>query len=195
MWDINRCMISLYVKTHNKTGLRYLGKTEQDPFKYRGSGVYWKSHIAKHGYDVSTEVVFQSDCIDEIKEVGINLSAEWNVVESREWANLMEENGIGGKTKTTWQKGRVPSNKGKKMPAVSEAKTEYWKQWRQNNPDYKSKWKKNERASEERLKEVSKIYSKKITKMNKELHTCNVCGKQSNIGNINRWHNENCKHG
>jgi 5-methylcytosine-specific restriction endonuclease McrA len=42
-------MIYLYVKTHNKTGLKYLGKTEQDPFVYLGSGKRWLNHLNKHG--------------------------------------------------------------------------------------------------------------------------------------------------
>ena len=45
----------LYVKTHRITGLKYLGKTKQDPYKYRGSGVYWTSHIKKHGYLVDAD--------------------------------------------------------------------------------------------------------------------------------------------
>ena len=59
-------MISIYVKTHNKTGLKYLGKTEQDPFKYSGSGRYWKKHLRVHGKDVTTEVI--KECQDEVKE-------------------------------------------------------------------------------------------------------------------------------
>ena len=45
-------IIYLYVKTHRKTGLKYLGKTKKDPFVYQGSGVHWKNHLNKHGYDV-----------------------------------------------------------------------------------------------------------------------------------------------
>ncbi len=45
----------LYIKTHNKTGMKYFGKTvSEDPEKYSGSGVYWKRHIEKHGNDVTT---------------------------------------------------------------------------------------------------------------------------------------------
>jgi len=32
--------IYLYKKTHNVTGLQYLGKTTRNPFTYKGSGVY-----------------------------------------------------------------------------------------------------------------------------------------------------------
>lgn len=44
----------LYEKIHNKTGLKYFGKTTQNPYTYQGSGKRWKNHIKKHGYDVTT---------------------------------------------------------------------------------------------------------------------------------------------
>ena len=54
-------IIYLYIKTHNKTGLKYLGKTtKKDQHKYKGSGKYWLKHIRKHGYDVTTEIIFQT---------------------------------------------------------------------------------------------------------------------------------------
>lgn len=89
-------LISLYVKTHMKTGLKYLGKTSNDPYTYKGSGKKWKNHINKHGNDVWTNVVFQSVNEDEISEMGSKLSAQWNIVESDEWANLKPETGDGG---------------------------------------------------------------------------------------------------
>lgn len=90
-------MIYLYVKTHNKTGLKYLGKTQQpDPHLYKGSGKYWGSHCSKHGYDYTTNILFQSESIEEIREKGIYYSNLWNIVESKEWANLTTEEGTGG---------------------------------------------------------------------------------------------------
>lgn len=50
-------ILSLYIKTHNITGLKYFGKTIKNPFKYKGSGKYWTRHLAIHGNDVTTEVV------------------------------------------------------------------------------------------------------------------------------------------
>lgn len=68
-------MIYLYVKTHNVTGLKYLGKTKsKDPFRYRGSGKVWQRHIKKHGYDVTTEILFQSEDPEEIKQMGLYYS-------------------------------------------------------------------------------------------------------------------------
>jgi hypothetical protein len=90
-------MIYLYVKTHNKTKLKYLGKTKsKDPHKYQGSGTYWRRHIKKHGYDVTTEILISSENSQEIKEAGILYSNLYNIVESSDWANLKLESGDGG---------------------------------------------------------------------------------------------------
>ena len=91
-------MIYLYVKTHNVTGLKYLGKTTKNPYTYKGSGTYWLRHIKTHGYDVTTEIVFQSENLEEVKTKGIYYSAIWNVVESTSWANLIVETASGGDT-------------------------------------------------------------------------------------------------
>jgi hypothetical protein len=91
--------IYLYVKTHNITGLKYLGQTKkEDPFLYQGSGKYWKQHINKHGYNVDTAVLFESDSMDEIAHWGKYYSALWDVVRSNEWANLKPEVGAHGWT-------------------------------------------------------------------------------------------------
>ena len=88
--------IYLYVKTHNKTGLKYLGFTRSsDPFSYKGSGKYWKAHIKKHGYDISTKILLSTTDIAEVKATGLFFSKLWSVVESEEWANLVEESGDG----------------------------------------------------------------------------------------------------
>ena len=92
----------LYIKTHNKTGLKYLGYTgRKDPYKYKGSGDYWTDHIKKHGYDVNTEILKECSTKDEIKHWGLHYSDLWNIVEDRNnegnkiWANLKPENGDG----------------------------------------------------------------------------------------------------
>ena len=86
----------LYLKTHNITGLKYLGKTVKDPFVYRGSGVRWLNHIDKHGYDVITEILLETDDKEELKKVGLEYSEKWNIVESNKFANLIPEQGDGG---------------------------------------------------------------------------------------------------
>ena len=86
----------LYKKTHNQTGLKYLGKTESDPYTYKGSGIRWNNHLSVHGNDVSTEVLRECESNDEIRYWGEYYSTLWNVVESDEWANLKAETGDGG---------------------------------------------------------------------------------------------------
>lgn len=85
----------LYIKIHLKTGLKYLGQTTKDPFKYRGSGKYWKRHIKIHGYDVSTQVLLATEDMNELKETGLFFSKLFDVVRSKQWANLIEESGTG----------------------------------------------------------------------------------------------------
>jgi hypothetical protein len=87
----------LYIKTHNKTGLKYFGKTiSKDPHKYQGSGTRWKNHIKTHGYDVSTEIVGYFIDEEECRQKAIEFGKENNIVESAEWANLKEESLEGG---------------------------------------------------------------------------------------------------
>lgn len=88
--------ITLYLKTHNKTGLKYLGKTTQDPYVYKGSGKYWLSHLNVHGDDVTTEILFQTHNKEELSKFGLYYSNKWKIVESNDFANLKPENGDGG---------------------------------------------------------------------------------------------------
>lgn len=91
----------LYKKTHNKTGMMYLGKTcSIDPNRYKGSGLYWIRHIKKHGYDVTTEILKECCNSRELVYWGKYYSELWNIVESKEWANMRVEDGNGGATFT-----------------------------------------------------------------------------------------------
>lgn len=90
-------MITLYIKTHNKTGLKYFGKTtKKDVFKYKGSGEYWLKHLKKHGFDISTEIIGCFSDVNECKKFALEFSTKHNIVESKEWANLRMENGLDG---------------------------------------------------------------------------------------------------
>lgn len=93
--------IYLYIKTHQTTGLKYFGKTtNENPYKYKGSGKYWKLHLRKHGNLVDTEVLgyFTKD---EVEPIALNFSKDNRIVESDDWANLIEENGLDGGAKGT----------------------------------------------------------------------------------------------
>lgn len=87
----------LYIKTHRRTSLKYLGKTSQDPYRYHGSGTVWVQHLKKHGYDIDTEIIFATESKEELRQRGIYYSDLWNVEHSDEWANLKREEGDGGR--------------------------------------------------------------------------------------------------
>ena len=88
-------IIYLYIKTHNQTGLKYLGQTCRNPYEYKGSGTYWRKHLQKHGKDISTELIAAFDNKEDLKIAGQFWSKHWNIVQSDEWANLTEEYGDG----------------------------------------------------------------------------------------------------
>lgn len=87
----------LYVKRHSVTGLKYFGKTVQDPLKYPGSGRYWTRHIKKHGKE-HVETIWYKLFLDESECVTYaeNFSSENCIVESEDWANAIPENGLTG---------------------------------------------------------------------------------------------------
>ncbi len=92
-------MTKLYIKTHNTTGLKYFGKTvKDDAHKYTGSGTHWLRHIKTHGYDVKTEIFgeYSDDDVDRLTKDAIQFSEDNQIVESKEWANLIVENGLDG---------------------------------------------------------------------------------------------------
>jgi len=91
-------MIYLYIKQHTVTGLKYFGMTrKKDPFKYTGSGTYWKRHINNHGIiDVKTINVFGFDDQEDATKFALRFSNDNNIVKSEEWANLREENALDG---------------------------------------------------------------------------------------------------
>ena len=133
----------LYLK-ESPLGLKYLGKTEQDPFRYTGSGKYWKRHLVSHGFtlkDIKTTILFKTTDKEELKNKGIYYSELYNVVRSENWANLKPEVGDGGgglksretvlktsrtmkKRGLTWSeedvKKRNEKLKGRKMPPCRE---------------------------------------------------------------------------
>ena len=99
----------LYIKQHKKTGLKYFGKTvAKDPYRYKGSGRYWRDHINKHSDDITTLWVKEFNNLERLQRYSILFSKLNKIVESKEWANLIHENGLGGKE----VRGIVPWNKG-----------------------------------------------------------------------------------
>lgn len=105
----------LYVK-ENPLGLKYLGVTVRNPYKYGGSGYYWRNHNRKHCFsssDMKTTILLETYSFEELKKAGLYYSELWNIVKSDEWANLKVEEGDIGTI------GRIPSEETRKK--ISEA--------------------------------------------------------------------------
>lgn len=213
-------MIYLYVKTHNKTGLKYLGKTEKsDPYNYHGSGKRWIRHLNKHGYDYTTEILLATENFDELKETGIYFSKLWNIVDSNEWANLMEETGTGGdnsrnidykklvntrkKNGKTWKQSEESNAKRSKAMTdkkksdesirkmVETRKKIGYKSWtKETHPEAAEKCK---IAHLGKPKPQQHIMNMKFHENNKPIHKCPHCEKIGDIRNMKRWHFDRCK--
>jgi hypothetical protein len=135
--------IYLYIK-ESPLGLKYLGKTIQNPQKYMGSGKRWLRHIKKHklkSEDIKTTILFETFDREELRQSGIYFSDFYDVVINEEWANLKPENGDGGggkkseeeknkisqtmkKRKLVWSDDAIEKRnknlKGRKMPPHTE---------------------------------------------------------------------------
>lgn len=202
--------IYLYKKTHNKTGLNYLGKTtQQDPHQYQGSGTYWRLHIAKHGYDVTTEILRECSSNEEVKEWGLFYRKQWNVVESDEWANLKEEygdgggiygpgNGMFGKTHTAEVKARLAAEavtrfKGKSYEDLyGKEKAEQLKRKRSASTKGKNNAGEHNPMFGKTQKESSKAIQSHRAR-NRPKFECPHCGIVCASSQFNRWHGDKCK--
>ena len=84
----------ILLKEHKDTGLKYLcyhfGNNDSC-YSYLGSGVYWKQHLLKHGKKIKTTIIKTCNTQDEARDIGIFYSKQFNIVESKEYANLMIE--------------------------------------------------------------------------------------------------------
>ena len=89
---------ALLVMEHKVTGLKYFCKTTlvNRVHRYKGSGIAWLKHLREHGFNVNVGVlgfyVEEKRCLDAAKK----FSVENNIVQSQEWANLVEETGKNG---------------------------------------------------------------------------------------------------
>lgn len=84
----------LIIKTHNITKLKYLCYhfgSYSSCYIYSGSGKYWKQHIKKYGKNISTEILGEYTSIEDAKTNGLYYSKLYNVVDSKDFANLIVE--------------------------------------------------------------------------------------------------------
>ena len=143
-------IIYLYVKTHNKTGYKYLGKTSKlDYHTYKGSGKDWIFHLKQHGNDYSTEIIKECHSKEEFNYWGRYYSQLWDVAKSLEWANKIPETG-GGAVLTeearaklrSYRVGKPSWNKGKPQTLESNIKRSLALQGK-SRPNMSNEWKSN----------------------------------------------------
>ena len=94
--------IYLLIKEHVDTGLKYLCKHVASSFSdcenYKGSGTYWKRHLRKYGNNAKTTCLFVTEDKDEFRKISKEYSLKYDVINSKKWANLCDEEGQGGNT-------------------------------------------------------------------------------------------------
>jgi hypothetical protein len=140
----------LMIKQCEITGLKYLCKTSgKNPYSYHGSGTRWRNHLNKyhknpHSKDamIKTTILGIYHTKEELKEAGLYYSKKFNVVESKDWANLTEEKGDGGwindQTGKTWTVKDTSKMKGAKTQTDSVKKG--WERTRGENNYQFSGW-------------------------------------------------------
>ena len=116
----------LYIKTHKITGLKYLGQTSKDPYKYSGSGIDWKQHLKIFGNEVATEILLETEHKDQRNYWGRHYSRLLNIVTAVDdfgnkiWANRIPETGGGGSPSDDTKKKLRTSQVGRKKPPRTE---------------------------------------------------------------------------
>jgi hypothetical protein len=199
-------IIYLYKKTHQVTGLKYLGKTTKDPHTYLGSGLEWKSHLKQFGKLIDTEIIKECHSKEELSEWGRYYSKLWDVVNSTEWANKIPETGgsDSGEGHPCYGKknlGTVKSNTrrsgdnhplyGKKNPQLSARNSA---NVGNKNPMFGKesamRGKKNPKLSE--LNALKTGSNNPMCKPEYQI-TCEHCSKTVSKGNYVRWHGSKCK--
>lgn len=182
----------LYIKQHTITGKLYFGKTIKNPEKYLGSGSYWCKHIKKHGKEHVVNLWYclfyeEQDC----KEFALNFSNQNNIVESIDWLNLMEENGIGCTSHSQETIEKIKNSKhnnGYKHSTITKLKI---------GKALSKPWSIARRLSQKQINRVSqpkppKPKTARALKRKKTL--CPHCNKLVDNGNYARYHGDKCKH-
>lgn len=172
--------IHLYVKTHNVSGLKYFGKTTSNPHSYRGSGKVWVEHLKQFGNDVTTKIIGSFNDHDECAAVARKFSADNNIVESDEWANLIPETLGGWNTNPHKGKQTMYERYGgdyykqiAKLSRPSRSMQDAWKQKLRENPNCAAGGKSN----------LGRVREKII---------CPHCGKSGARNVMSRWHFDSC---
>jgi hypothetical protein len=213
----------LYIKQHSVTGLKYFGKTTKDPLKYNGSGKRWLRHLKKHGTEHVISIWVSEPYIDSdaITEFALTFSIENNIVESKDWANLIQENGldgnIRGSTRSDKTKQKLKEAWKTRPPQTEETKKKKAEGSRNQSADSRKKQGDKIRGRKQSVEHVKKRtggqkgrthsteskqkmsgprgpnITKGIPKGPQPKVECPHCGLVGGSSNMTRHHFDNCK--
>ena len=186
--------------------------TRQNPFSYPGSGVYWANHLKVHGNDVKTEILHECGVIEEIETLGLYYSNLWNIVESKDFANLVPETGENscgmlGKKQTQETKNKI-SKSLKSVPFTDERRMKISDALMGNVPWNKGKTGVQSHTFEHKAY-ISEKYKGDQNPFHGKAHTeefkehqrlnqqqkvkCPHCDVHGSIRVMKRWHFDKCK--
>lgn len=192
--------IYVYRKTHNITGLMYVGKFQ--PRKgltvesYEGSGLHWKRHLKKHGKDITTEVLGVFEDQEEATEFALFISEELDIVNSVNYANLKPENARdGGSDPCVYTPEAREKMRQAKLKTIAEKGTD----WLSRPHTEEAKAKMSAKAKERVARGYMPPNAGKMAGWNKGLktgpqkkHKCESCGKMVASTWIKRHKENNC---
>ena len=182
----------IYVKQHPVTGLKYVGKTTRDPFKYKGSGTDWKLHLKEYGSEhIITTIVF-GPCEDSevISKWAIEFSIKNNIVESKDYANRKAENGLDGAPK-----GNSGPNKGKLGKTRSVESKQLMSTSQKTTPNHSTRGKKRPEHALQMSGKNNPMYGT-ISPFRGKKHKivqCPHCLKTGGEPQMIQWHFDKCK--
>lgn len=208
--------VYLYIKKHNITGLLYFGRTiNPNPQKYIGSGNYWINHLKKYGRDVSTIFFEKFETQEDATEFALFFTEEFNIVNSKIWANLVVEDAMNranntGKNHTEETKLKISlALTGNKLSEETKLKMSEAQTGRivtQDTRDKISLIHSGKIVSEQGRKNMSEAHKGfKVTDITKEKlrlirlgkpHNkikCPHCNKEGGQNAMKRYHFDNCK--
>ena len=195
-------MVALYILEHKETKLKYFGKTSkyfsnEEIMRYGGSGVYWNRHLKKYGKNISVKIYGIYD-FKEVEDIALKFSLENNIIDSKEWANLILENGLDGGCigykHTAEAINKIgKSSKGRKHSVenrllISEAKS--GQSYGSMDDNHKAKISKSVKDKMYTKEVQNKLRKSKKPQMKTE---CPHCGLVGASGNMKRYHFDKCK--
>ena len=201
----------LYIKRHRQTGLMYFGRTvSKNPLKYRGSGVYWQNHLKVYGNDVETIWLHLFHNFDDLTEFASFFSEEFDIVQSKKWANLIPEDGSNrfpehhhfNKGENNPMFGKKQSREfcdlmskihsGKIQTEESKEKNRQAHLGKSNSKETREKISKANKG-QRRTAEQKENYSKAQKGKPQSKVECPHCHKIGGATNMTRYHFDNCK--